>query len=55
MQEHSTDDSPSAKSFKLRSRLPVKPLNPDTPRFHIFLVDSGWNRPVSKARVPPTL
>ena len=37
------------KSFKLSSRPSGTPLTGDTPRFHIYLIDTGWNRPVSKA------
>ena len=25
-----------------------EPLTPETPRFHVFLIDTGWNGPVSK-------
>ena len=25
-----------------------QPLTPETPRFHVFLIDTGWNGPVSK-------
>jgi hypothetical protein len=49
MEQHSTAGSRSGKSFKLSSRKPSKPLTRDTPRFHIFLIDTGWNRPVSQA------
>jgi hypothetical protein len=49
MAQHSTADSRSRKSFKLSSRKPSEPLTRDTPRFHIFLIDTGWNRPVSEA------
>ena len=27
---------------------PLEPITPDSPRFHIFLIDTGWNGPVSK-------
>ena len=26
----------------------LEPITPDSPRFHIFLIDTGWNGPVSK-------
>jgi hypothetical protein len=34
--------------FKLRPKALGAPLSPDAPRFHIFLIDTGWNVPVSK-------
>ena len=34
--------------FKLRPKLREEPLTPDSPRFHVFLIDTGWNAPVSK-------
>jgi hypothetical protein len=43
------DGSHSKKRFHLRSRPAEEPLTPDTPRFHVFLIDTGWNTPVSKA------
>jgi hypothetical protein len=33
----------------LRSKSREAPLTPQTGRFHIFLIDTGWNGPVSKA------
>jgi hypothetical protein len=41
--------------FRLRAGKPLEELNPDSPRFHIFLVDTGWNAHVSRmlqAHVP---
>jgi hypothetical protein len=36
------------KEIRLRSKQAEQPLTQDTPRFHVFLVDTGWNQPVSK-------
>jgi hypothetical protein len=41
-------DVPKEK-FDLRSHAAEQPIEPDQPRFHLFLVDTGWNVPVSKA------
>jgi hypothetical protein len=49
MEQHSNEGTSPGKSFRLSSRQPGEPLTPETPRFHIFLIDTGWNRPVSKA------
>jgi len=41
--------------FRLKARKPLEELNPESPRFHIFLVDTGWNAHVSRmlqAHVP---
>jgi hypothetical protein len=32
----------------LRTRNTTAPLTPDMKRFNIFLVDTGWNRPISR-------
>ena len=32
----------------LRTRDVPRPANPDMKRFDIFLIDTGWNRPISK-------
>ena len=32
----------------LRTRPPPGPLTPDMKRFDIFLIDTGWKRPISK-------
>jgi hypothetical protein len=46
---HKPDHSESSgKRFVLRSRPHPEPISPDTPRFHFFLIDTGWNAPVSK-------
>lgn len=37
------------RSLSLRSRDGAEPPSRDAKRFHIFLVDTGWNGPVSKA------
>jgi hypothetical protein len=34
--------------FGLRARKPQGTLHPDSPRFHIFLVDTGWNTHLSQ-------
>jgi hypothetical protein len=38
----------TAGRFKLRPKAREEPLTPESPRFHIFLIDTGWNAPVSK-------
>jgi len=38
----------SGRRFKLRPKVRELPLTPETPRFHVFLIDTGWNGPVSK-------
>jgi hypothetical protein len=48
MAHHSEAGSHSDNRFKLRSRPCQEPLSTETPRFHIFLIDTGWNGPVSK-------
>jgi hypothetical protein len=35
------------KPFKLNSREPGEEVTPETPRFHTFLIDTGWNSPIS--------
>jgi hypothetical protein len=48
-QHHDHDHSaPRGKRFELRSRRPTEPLSVENPRFHVFLIDTGWNGPVSK-------
>lgn len=44
-----TSEPPSEprKRFRLRARKPLEALNSDDPRFHIFLVDTGWNTHLS--------
>lgn len=46
----STPAKPSKPSgrFRLRSRKAEEALDPDSPRFHIFLVDTGWNTQLSR-------
>src|SRR4051812_857218 len=34
--------------FGLRPRSRSGPFTRETPRFHVFLIDTGWNGPVSK-------
>jgi hypothetical protein len=48
MEHHSSNHAITARSFKLRPKAIEQPLTPETPRFHIFLIDTGWNGPVSK-------
>jgi hypothetical protein len=33
----------------LRTKIVDGPLSPDMKRFNIFLIDTGWNKPISKA------
>ena len=40
---------PAPKDLDLRAKVPQAPLTNQTGRFHIFLIDTGWNGPVSKA------
>ena len=46
--EHSNSGGHPKPRFKLRPKHRDEPLTMDTPRFHVFLVDTGWNEPVSK-------
>jgi hypothetical protein len=48
MDHQSSHGAEPKKHFKLRSRRHTEPLTPESPRFHIFLIDTGWNAPVSK-------
>ncbi len=48
MREHSNSTGHAKPRFKLRPKHREEPLTIDTPRFHVFLVDTGWNEPVSK-------
>jgi hypothetical protein len=48
MHEHSHSSGHAKRKFKLRPKHHEEPLTIDTPRFHVFLIDTGWNRPVSK-------
>lgn len=45
---HSSSPGRAKPRFKLRPKHREEPLTVDTPRFHVFLVDTGWNKPVSK-------
>ncbi len=47
MDKHSSKHS-APQSQWLRPKVREEPLTPETPRFHVFLIDSGWNGPVSK-------
>ncbi len=46
--QHSSKHAASGRKFKLRPKVREQPLTPETPRFHVFLIDTGWNGPVSK-------
>src|SRR5271157_5897795 len=48
MEHQSNADTNPWRLFKLRSMPSEEPLTSDAPRFHIFLIDTGWNGPVSK-------
>jgi hypothetical protein len=41
------DEAPSI-DLNLRTREATEPLTPEMKRFDVFLVDTGWNSPVSK-------
>jgi len=43
------DASGQQRSLSLRTRGPAEAPSRDMKRFHIFLVDTGWNAPVSRA------
>jgi len=47
MGQHSDAGTRPAKSFKLSSRDLSEAPARDTPRFHTFVIDTGWNVPVS--------
>lgn len=46
--EHGVSVGHPKPRFKLRPRQREEPLTIDTPRFHVFLIDTGWNEPVSR-------
>jgi hypothetical protein len=48
MNHDSSSKSATGRHFKLRPKVREEPLTPDSPRFHVFLIDTGWNAPVSK-------
>ena len=48
MDQHSQHTEKHPKGFKLRPKPREEPLTLETPRFHVFLIDTGWNAPVSK-------
>jgi hypothetical protein len=48
MEPHSNGGTHPRTSFRLSSRQPGESFTGDFPRFHIFLIDTGWNGPVSK-------
>jgi hypothetical protein len=48
MDQQSSKHAASGRRFKLRPKVHEQPLTPETPRFHVFLIDTGWNGPVSK-------
>jgi hypothetical protein len=48
MAQKPSHESQPRKRFVLRARKHLEPITPETPRFHIFLIDTCWNGPVSK-------
>jgi hypothetical protein len=48
MDQHQNPPEKHSRGFKLRPKPRDEPLTLETPRFHIFLIDTGWNMPVSK-------
>jgi len=48
MGEQSSKHAASGRQLHLRPKVREQPLTPETPRFHVFLIDTGWNGPVSK-------
>ena len=48
MDQKSSSHAAARRKFKLRSKVRELPLTAETPRFHVFLIDTGWNGPVSK-------
>jgi hypothetical protein len=48
MDQPSSHHAEARNLFKLRPKYHEDPLTKETPRFHIFLIDTGWNGPVSK-------
>ena len=45
---HTTAGGPPGRPINLRRQVSEAPIDPCDPRFHIFLLDTGWNAPVSK-------
>jgi hypothetical protein len=39
---------PAHRRFGLRPRVHAEPFTRETPRFHVFVIDTGWNGPVSR-------
>ena len=48
MNQQSSNHAASGRQLNLRPQVREQPLTPQTPRFHVFLIDTGWNGPVSK-------
>ncbi len=48
MDQHTSNHAAYGRKFKLRPRAYEDPLTLETPRFHVFLIDTCWNGPVSK-------
>jgi len=48
MNQTSSSHAASRRQLHLRPQVREQPLTPETPRFHVFLIDTGWNGPVSK-------
>jgi hypothetical protein len=45
---HQKKASETKMPFRLRAAVHPEPLTMDSTRFHVFLIDTGWNAPVSK-------
>ncbi|MGZ3318209.1 MAG: hypothetical protein ACXU95_13005 [Isosphaeraceae bacterium] len=48
MNQQSSNHAASGPQLNLRPQVREQPLTPESPRFHVFLIDTGWNGPVSK-------
>ena len=48
MAKQSSKHAATGRQLDLRPKVREQPLTPETPRFHVFLIDTGWNAPVSK-------
>ena len=46
--ENKPHASPPPTKLDLKARRASEPLTPDMKRFDIFLIDTGWNRPISE-------
>src|ERR1700722_10159857 len=48
MAHHKHSDDSTSVDLDLRTSRVTGPLTPEMKRFDIFLVDTGWNRPISE-------